>query len=56
MTDQPQSDDQLLGAIDLIVNVLTEHENNLDAFVCKLETVTERIKKTGEVSGRIEKD
>jgi len=56
MTEESSSDDQLFGAIDLIVNVLKEHENNLDDFVDKLEKITERIKKTGEVSGRIEKD
>ena len=55
MTEESSSDDQLFGAIDLIVNVLKEHENNLDDFVDKLEKITERIKKTGEVSGRIDK-
>jgi hypothetical protein len=55
MTEESSSDDQLFGAIDLIINVLKEHENNLDDFVDKLEKITERIKKTGEVSGRIDK-
>ena len=54
MTEESASDDQLFGAIDLIVNVLKKHENNLDDFVDKLEKITERIKKTGDVSGRID--
>lgn len=39
MTEESSSDDQLFGAIDLIVNVLKEHENNLDDFVDKLEKI-----------------
>jgi flagellar capping protein FliD len=51
----PQSKDDALEALDFIVNVLKEHEKDLDKLINELATVTEQIGDTGELSGKIEK-
>src|SRR5665647_2021971 len=51
----PQSKDDALEALDFIVNVLKEHEKNLDKLINELATVTEQIGDTGELSGKVEK-
>jgi hypothetical protein len=51
----PQSKDEALEALDFIVNVLKEHEKDLDKLITELATVTEQIGDTGEISGKVEK-
>jgi hypothetical protein len=51
----PQSKDEALEALDFIVNVLKEHEKDLDKLISELATVTEQIGDTGELSGKVAK-
>jgi hypothetical protein len=55
MSKNPQSKDEALEALDFIVNVLKEHEKDLDRLICELGTVTEQLGQTGELSGKVEK-
>lgn len=55
MTKNPQSKDDALEALDFIVNVLKEHERDLDKLINELATVTEQIGDTGELNGKVEK-
>jgi hypothetical protein len=55
MAKIPQSKDEALEALDFIVNVLKEHEKDLDKLINELATVTEQIGETGELSGKVEK-
>lgn len=53
---KPQgSKDEALEALDFIVNVLKEHERDLDKLINELGTVTEQLGDTGELSGKVEK-
>ncbi len=54
-TKNPQSKDDALEALDFIVNVLKEHEKDLDKLITELATVTDQMGDTGELSGKIEK-
>ena len=55
MSKQPQSKDEALEALDFIVNVLKEHEKDLDRLISELSTVTEQLGQTGELNGKVEK-
>src|SRR5208283_2835355 len=55
LTKNPQSKDDSLEALDFIVNVLKEHERDLDKLINELATVTEQLGDTGELSGKVEK-
>jgi hypothetical protein len=55
MSKKPQSKDEALEALDFIVNVLKEHEKDLDRLINELGTVTEQLGETGELSGKVEK-
>jgi hypothetical protein len=55
MSRKPQSKDEALEALDFIVNVLKEHEKDLDRLINELGTVTEQLGVTGELSGKVEK-
>jgi DNA repair ATPase RecN len=55
MSKKPQSKDEALEALDFIVNVLKEHEKDLDKLISELGTVTEQLGDTGELSGKVEK-
>ncbi len=55
MTKNPQSKDDALEALDFIVNVLKEHERDLDKLINELATVTEQLGETGEISSKVEK-
>ncbi len=55
MAKNPQSKDEALEALDFIVNVLKEHERDLDKLINELATVTEQMGDSGEVSGKVEK-
>ena len=49
------SKDEALEALDFIVNVLKEHEKDLDRLISELATVTEQLGETGEISSKVEK-
>ena len=51
----PQPKDEALEALDFIVNVLKEHEKDLDKLINELATVTEQLGETGELTGKVEK-
>jgi len=55
LAKNPQSKDEALEALDFIVNVLKEHERDLDKLINELATVTEQMGDTGELSGKVEK-
>jgi len=55
MSRRSPSKDEALEALDFIVNVLKEHEKDLDKLINELGTITERLVDTGEFSGKIEK-
>ncbi len=55
MSRKPQSKDEALEALDFIVNVLKEHEKDLDRLISELGTVTEQLGEAGEISGKVEK-
>jgi hypothetical protein len=55
MAENRGSKDKSLEALDFIINVLREHEQNLDKSIDQLATVTEQIGDTEELSGKLEK-
>ena len=55
MPKKPQSKDEALEAIDFIVNVLKEHEKDLDRLISELGTVTQSLGETGELSCKVDK-
>ena len=55
MSRKPQSKDEALEALDFIVNVLKEHEKDLDKLIGELGTVTEQIGVSGDLAGKVEK-
>jgi hypothetical protein len=55
LAKNPASKDEALEALDFIVNVLKEHERDLDKLISELATVTEQLGDTGELSGKVEK-
>ena len=55
MSKRGPSKDDALEAVDFIINVLKEHEKDLDRLINELGTITERLGDAGEFSGKIEK-
>jgi len=55
MSKKSPSKDEALEALDFIVNVLKEHEKDLDKLINELGTVTEQLGVTGELSTKVEK-
>jgi ABC-type transporter Mla subunit MlaD len=55
MAKNPQQKDEALEALDFIVNVLKEHERDLDKLINELATVTEQMGDTGELTEKVEK-
>ena len=55
MSKNPQQKDEALEALDFIVNVLKEHERDLDKLINELATVTEQMGDTSELSGKVDK-
>jgi hypothetical protein len=55
MSKKPKSKDEALEALDFIVNVLKEHEKDLDRLINELGTVTDALGETGELSSKVEK-
>jgi len=55
MSKKPQTKDEALEALDFIVNVLKEHEKDLDRLITELGTVSGQLGDTGELSNKVEK-
>ena len=55
MSKKPQSKDEALEALDFIVNVLKEHEKDLDRLIGELGTVAGALGDTSELSSKVEK-
>jgi hypothetical protein len=55
MSHKPQSKDEALEALDFIVNVLKEHEKDLDKLIGELANVSEQIGVSGDLTGKVEK-
>ena len=53
MTEKP-SNNEALEALDFIINVLKEHEKDLDRLITELGKITGQIGESGEISTRIE--
>lgn len=51
---KPQSKDDALEALDFIVNVLKEHEKDLDKLINELATVTEQMGDTTELTEKVQ--
>jgi hypothetical protein len=55
MAGNPGSRDKALEALDFIINVLKEHEQNLDKSINEFALVTEHLGNTDVLNGKIEK-
>jgi len=55
MGENADSKDKSLETLDFLVNVLKEHERDLDRLINEFATVTEQLEETGEISGKVEK-
>ncbi|MGB9741056.1 MAG: hypothetical protein ACP5IM_04175 [Candidatus Bathyarchaeia archaeon] len=55
MSRKNPTKDEALEALDFIVNVLKEHEKDLDKLINELGNITERLGDTGELNSKIEK-
>jgi seryl-tRNA synthetase len=55
MAEDPNSKDKALEALDFIINVLKEHEQNLDKSINELATVTEQIGDTEALNSKVGK-
>ncbi|RLI41525.1 hypothetical protein DRO59_06715 [Candidatus Bathyarchaeota archaeon] len=55
MKKKSPSKDEALEALDFIINVLKEHEKDLDRLINELGNITERLGDAGEFSEKIEK-
>ncbi len=55
MVKKSPSKDEALEALDFIINVLREHEKDLDRLIGELGKITSSVGKTGEMADKIEK-
>jgi DNA repair exonuclease SbcCD ATPase subunit len=55
MSKKIPSKDEALEALDFIVNVLKEHEKDLDRLINELATITEKMGDTGQLSEKVNK-
>ncbi|MFB3888206.1 MAG: hypothetical protein ACE14S_01860 [Candidatus Bathyarchaeia archaeon] len=55
MSKKPPSKDEALEAMDFIVNVLKEHEKDLDRLISELGTVASKLGETGEINVKVGK-
>ena len=53
--ERKPSNNDALEAVDFIINVLKEHEKDLDRLINQLGTITESLGETGEITIKIEK-
>jgi hypothetical protein len=55
MSEKAPSKDEALEALDFIVNVLKEHEKDLDRLVSELGAVAGQLGESGELNGKVKK-
>ena len=55
MSEKSPSKDEALEALDFIVNVLKEHEKDLDRLVSELGTVAGQLGESGELNTKVKK-
>ncbi len=55
MSEKTPSKDEALEALDFIVNVLKEHEKDLDRLVSELGTVAGQMGDSGEINSKVRK-
>ena len=55
MSEKSPSKDEALEALDFIVNVLKEHEKDLDRLVSELGSVAGQLGDSGELNGKVKK-
>jgi len=55
MSEKPPSKDEAFEALDFIVNVLKEHEKDLDRLVTELGAVAGQLGESGELSSKVKK-
>lgn len=55
MSRKSPSKDDALEALDFIINVLKDHEKDLDRLLNELGSITDKMGDAGELSGKIEK-
>ncbi len=55
MSGKSPSKDEALEALDFIVNVLKEHEKDLDKLVSELGSVAGQLGESGELNGKVKK-
>jgi hypothetical protein len=55
MSEKQPSKDEALEALDFIVNVLKEHEKDLDRLVSELGNVAGQLGESGELNGKVKK-
>jgi uncharacterized coiled-coil protein SlyX len=55
MSEKPPSKDEAFEALDFIVNVLKEHEKDLDRLVSELGTVATQLGESGELNTKVKK-
>ncbi len=54
MGENLRSKDKPLESIDFVINVLNEHEKNLDELIDELTNVIEKIKEADSLKGKID--
>ncbi len=54
MSKKPQSKDEAFEALDFIVNVLKEHEKDLDRLISELGNLTDQLGGSGQLNGKVE--
>ena len=54
MSKKPPVKDEALEALDFIVNVLKDHEKDLDKLISELGTVAGKFGDNGELSGKVD--
>lgn len=53
MSEKTPSKDEALEALDFIVNVLQEHEKDLDRLICELGSAADQLGNTGELKSKV---
>lgn len=53
--EKTPSKDEALEALDFIVNILKEHEKDLDRLIGELGTITGQLGETGEINNKVKK-
>ena len=55
MSGNNRSNNDALESLDFIINVLKEHEKDLDKLINNLAGLTEKVGKNGKLSGQVER-